>query len=271
VKPCLNQDTLRTTPAKKFIEVAKHSGFDSIEFTMDKIESMLKESTLPDTKKQVHESELTVASINGPENFNLLDDHAFSEILSQTDKIVEAAGEFDCQLLIPVPSPGKNGVGEQAAITQTASALSQMADRYGDEMKLGLEFLGMRSCSINNLHAAVETIKHVGKSNVGLVVDSFHMHVSDSKFSEITELDAEQIFLVHVNDAESGQKSKLTDANRLYPGQGVIDLKSFYSALQQVGYNGCLSLELLRPAYWEQDAEQVALKGRKSLCRIFGV
>jgi 2-keto-myo-inositol isomerase len=238
---------------------------------MDKIEPMLKEEALAETKKQIHEQELDVASINGPENFNLLDDRAFSEILRRTDRIVEAAREFDCQLLIPVPSPGKEGLSEQAAIAQTASALSQMADRYGNATKLGLEFLGMRSCSINNLHAAIETVKRVGKSNVGLVVDSFHMHVSDSKFSEVTELDAERIFLVHVNDAESGQISKLSDANRLYPGEGVIDLKGFSSALKRVGYDGCLSLELLRPAYWEQDAEQVAVKGRESLRRVFGV
>ena len=165
----------------------------------------------------------------------------------------------------------KMGMSEQTAITQTASALSQMADRYGHEIKLGLEFLGMRSCSINNLHAAIETVKRVGRRNVGLVVDSFHMYVSDSKFAEITQLDAEQIFLVHVNDAEPGERSRLTDANRLYPGEGVIDLKEFNSVLKKVGYDEQLSLELLRPAYWEQDAEQVAVKGRESLRRVFGV
>ena len=183
MKPCLNQDTLRTTPTKKFLEIAKNSGFDSIEFTMDKVEPMLKERALTDTKRQLREKELNVKSINGPENFNLLDDRAFSEILSRTDGIVEAAREFGCKLLIPVPSPGKVGMSEQAAIAQTASALSQIADRYGDGIKLGLEFLGMRSCSINNLHAAIKTVKQVGKRNVGLVVDSFHMYLSDSKFA----------------------------------------------------------------------------------------
>jgi 2-keto-myo-inositol isomerase len=238
---------------------------------MDKIEPMLKEGALPNTKKQLHQQGLNVASINGPENFNLINDRAFSEILSRTDKVVEAAREFDCQLLVPVPSPGRDGVSEQAAITQTASALSEMADRYGDATKLGLEFLGMRSCSINNLHAAVETVKRAGRRNVGLVLDSFHMYVSDSKFSELAQLKAEQIFLVHVNDSEPGNRMELTDANRLYPGEGVIDLKEFASALSRVGYDDYLSLELLRPAYWETAAEQVAVKGRESLRRVFGV
>ena len=271
MKPCLNQDTVRTTATGEFLRVAKHSDFNSIEFTMDKIEAMLKEGNLAQVKNQLNQQKLEVASINGPENFNLLDDRAFSEILIRTDKIVEAAREFHCQLLIPVPSPAKDGVNEQTTIAETASALSQIAERYGDATKLGLEFLGMKSCSINNLHTAIETIKRVGKSNVGLVLDSFHMYVSDSKFDEITQLDPEQVFLVHVNDSEPGPKTELTDANRLYPGEGVIDLNGFASVLKKIGYDDELSLELLRPAYWEQDAELVAVKGRESLRRVFGV
>ncbi|HUK28148.1 MAG TPA: sugar phosphate isomerase/epimerase family protein [Candidatus Acidoferrales bacterium] len=269
MKACLNQDTLRTTPTEKFLRIAKRVGFDSIEFTMDKIEAMHKEGTLAQTKNELSRQKLKVASINGPENFNLLDDGAFSEILNRTDKIVDAAREFHCQLLIPVPSPMKEGVNERATITQTASALTKMADRYGDGVKLGLEFLGMKSCSINNLPAAVETVKRVGKSNVGLVLDSFHIYASDSKFEDVAQLDPKQIFLVHVNDSEPGERTILTDANRLYPGEGVIDLKRFASILRKLGYDDELSLELLRPAYWEQDAEQVAMKGRESMRRVF--
>jgi 2-keto-myo-inositol isomerase len=238
---------------------------------MDKVESMLKERSITNTRDRLYEQGLPLASVNGPENFNLLDERAFSAILERTDKIVEAAREFYCKLLIPVPSPSRDGVSEQVAIAQTASALSQMADRYGDEIELGLEFLGMRSCSINNLQAAVETIRRVDRRNVGLVLDSFHMHLSDSKFSQVGELDADKVFLVHVNDAETGDRLNLTDANRLFPGEGVIDLKTFASVLKEIGYDNRISLELLRPEYWEQDPEQVAVKGRKSLRLVFGV
>lgn len=271
MKPCLNQDTIRTTPTERFLRLAKRAGFESVEFTMDKVEDMLKDRSLANVKSQLDGEGLAVASINGPENFNLLDKYAFAEILEETDKIVEAAREFNCELLIPVPSPYRDGVSEHTAIAQTASALSQMADHYGADIKFGLEFLGMRSCSLNNLQAAVETVKRVDKQNVGLVLDSFHMHLSDSQLSQVTQLDRDRVFLVHVNDAEPGDRSNLTDANRLYPGEGVIDLKGFAAALKKIGYDNRISLELLRPEYWGQDAEQVAVKGRKSLRRVFGV
>lgn len=238
---------------------------------MDKIEAILTKKKLPEINALVNQEGLSVASINGPENFNLLDDRAFTELLERTDETVEAAGELDCQLLIPVPSPAREGMTQQTCVTQTAAALSKMADRYGSGIRLGLEFLGMRSCSINNLQAAIETISRVDRPNVGLVLDSFHMHISDSRFSDIGQLTAEQVFLVHVNDSEQGDKKRLTDANRLYPGEGAIDLKTFASALKGIGYDSYLSLELLRPAYWDQNAGEVATKGRDSLRRVFGV
>ena len=271
MKPCLNQDTLRTTPTEKFIEISSRSRFDAVEFTMDKVEAILEKKSLPEINALVRREGLSVASINGPENFNLLDDREFTDLLNRTGKIVEAARELDCQLLIPVPSPAKQGMSQDAAVAETAAALSKMAARYGSRIRLGLEFLGMTHCSINNLHAAIETIRRVDNSNVGLVLDSFHMHISDSRFSDINQLKAEQVFLVHVNDSEQGDKRTLTDANRLYPGEGEIDLKAFASALNGIGYDNYLSLELLRPAYWEQNAEDVAAKGRNSLSRVFGI
>jgi len=271
LKPCLNQDTLKTTPTERFLQISSHSRFDAVEFTIDKIESILAKKKLPEINALVNQEGLSVASINGPENFNLPDDRAFTVLLERTDKTVEAAGELDCQLLIPVPSPAREGMTQETCVAQTATALSKMADRYGSGIRLGLEFLGMSSCSINNLQAAIETIRRVNRPNVGLVLDSFHMHISGSRFSDIGQLTAEQVFLVHVNDSERGDKKKLTDANRLYPGEGEIDLKAFASALKGIGYDYYLSLELLRPAYWDQNAAQVAEKGRDSLNRVFGI
>lgn len=271
MKPCINQDTLRTTPTDTFLKIAKRSGFDAVEFTIDKIQTMLEEGILRETGNLVRQNGLAAASINGPENFNLLGESKFTELLGGTRKIVDAAKELGCDLLIAVPSPAKQGMSEEDTTSQTATSLTRLADHCGDEIRLGLEFLGFRECSINNLRAAMEVIRRVGRPNVGLCLDSYHMHVSDSKFADIAKLKAEQVFLVHVNDSERGDRSRLTDANRLYPGEGVIDLRSFAGAIRSIGYDSYLSLELLRPAYWDQEAEAVAAKGRESLKQVFGI
>lgn len=269
MKPCLNQDTLRSTPTDKFLRIAKKTGFDAVEFTMDKIETANDQTVLNKLIEELREQKLHTASINGPENFNLLEHHDFSTLLKRTDVIVSAARDMECNLLIPVPSPIKPGTSKEETIEQTTRALIELADHCGD-INLGFEFLGMRDCSINNLEAASEVVGRVGLPNVGLVIDTFHMYLSDSKLSDIGEL-KDRVFLVHVNDSERGDKANLTDANRLFPGEGTIDLKAFAATIGRIGYDGFLSLELLRPEYWQRDAEEIARAGRDSLKRVFGV
>ncbi len=271
MKACINQDTLRTTPTDMFLRTTKSSGFVAVEFTLDKIEDLLEKGAVHETKNLIDEQGLGTASINGPENFNLLGERDFTELLGHTLDIVAVARELDCDLLIAVPSPAREGMSQEATISQTAASLTRLADQCGPNIRLGLEFLGMHECSINNLNAATETIRRVGKRNVGLILDTFHIYLSDSKLSDVSKLKAKQVFLVHVNDSEPGDKGKLTDANRLYPGEGVIDLQAFASTLRNIGYDDYLSLELIRPEYWKQDAEAVAARGRESLKQIFGV
>lgn len=105
MKPCLNQDTLRSTPTDRFLRIAKKTGFDAVEFTMDKIETANHEGVLNKLKEELREQKLQTVSINGPENFNLLERRDFSSLLKRTEGIVHAAHEMECNLLIPVPVP----------------------------------------------------------------------------------------------------------------------------------------------------------------------
>ena len=126
----------------------------------------------------------------------------------------------------------------------------------------------MHNCSINNLKDAAEVIHRVGRKNVGLTLDSFHSYLSAEDFTDITNLNRNEIFMVHVNDCEKGPRTNMTDANRLFPGEGAIDLQNFLSQIKQVGYDDYVSLELLRPAYWDREPEEIAAIGRESLKRL---
>jgi 2-keto-myo-inositol isomerase len=265
----LNQDTLRTTPTDTFLKIARKTGFQAVELTIDKVEPIIAKGALDELRRQIQTERLDVASINGPENFNLLSDGNFQSILNRSKKLASAAQQIGCNLLVPVPSTATPGLSKIEIISQTVEALRRLAEVCGDDVNLGLEFLGMRSCSINKLETAAEVIRQVRRPNVGLVVDSFHMHASGSSFSEITGI-IDKILLIHVNDSEPGNLESLTDANRVFPGEGTIDLRRFRQVLRENGYDGYVSLELLKPAYWQEDPEKIARKGRESLERIFG-
>lgn len=53
----------------------------------------------------------------------------------------------------------------------------------------------------------------------------------------------------------------MTDAHRLYPGDGVAPFKEIFRTLRAIGFRGALSLELFNRDYWQRDALAVARAG----------
>ncbi len=271
MKACLNQNTLRTTPTENFLQIARRADFDAVELTWTNVEAFIETSAINELKEKIEDQGLTVASVNGPEKFNLLDEEAFSKLLGRTRRLAGACREIGCNLLVPVPSLVQTPKSIKTILADAARSLDALAEVVGEDIKLGLEFLGMQTCSINDLQTATKVIDLVTKRNVGLVLDSFHMHLSKTAFSQVQKIKGNTIFLVHVDDSEVGDVEILTDANRLLPGEGVLNLHEFRTSLSRVGYDGFLSLELFRPSFWQQDAGEIAKQGRESLRRVFEI
>jgi sugar phosphate isomerase/epimerase len=60
-------------------------------------------------------------------------------------------------------------------------------------------------------------------------------------------------------------RASITDAHRVYPGDGVAPLKEMLRDLRHLGFGGYLSLELFNREYWKQDAMQVARTGLEKM------
>ena len=84
----------------------------------------------------------------------------------------------------------------------------------------------------------------------GLVLDTFHFYAGGSSIGAIRDVAPEKIFILHMNDAEKLPKAELQDAHRLFPGEGVIPLGEIVAGLKNIHYDGPVSLEMFRPAYW---------------------
>ena len=61
---------------------------------------------------------------------------------------------------------------------------------------------------------------------------------------------------------------RIEDADRVLPGEGVIQLKTLVAALKTGKYAGPWSLETFNPAYWHEDPEAVARRGRAAIDTI---
>jgi sugar phosphate isomerase/epimerase len=97
------------------------------------------------------------------------------------------------------------------------------------------------------LHTVDDTLRlldqvHLG--NVKLLVDTFHMNIEETSIGEAIRKAGKQ--LVHVH---------LADSNRLAPSLGHIDFGEVMSALQSIGYDGYLGLEILFKPTFESAIE----------------
>jgi sugar phosphate isomerase/epimerase len=79
-------------------------------------------------------------------------------------------------------------------------------------------------------------IEEVGHSHLGLLLDTYHVNIEEASLTKPFQsaMAADRLWHVH-----------LGDSNRLPPGQGHLDFPGIVAALDEGGYQGYLSAELL--------------------------
>ena len=90
----------------------------------------------------------------------------------------------------------------------------------------------------NNFLCTMGEISHFIRShsltNTGILIDTFHMNIEESDMMASIEACSPEIRYVH-----------FSDSNRWYPGAGHTDMAGILRKLQECGYQGVLSAEIL--------------------------
>ena len=97
------------------------------------------------------------------------------------------------------------------------------------------------------------------------MIDAFHFYAGGSTIEMIDTLDAQRLFIFHIDDAQDLPREKLTDAHRLLPGLGILPLKEIIAAFRRIGYDDNASVELFRPEYWERDPFELAREAKAAV------
>ena len=149
--------------------------------------------------------------------------------------------------------PSHNVLTYRENFERHARRLGECADILADHgVSLGLEYVGPKTLMNRSRYPFMRTmaetrelIEHMGRSNVGLVLDSFHWYCAEDSYEDILALSKKDIITVDLNDARSDlSRDDQIDGTRELPlAAGVIDLKKFLSALVEVGYDGPVRAE----------------------------
>jgi len=154
--------------------------------------------------------------------------------------------------------------------------IAQILDGFG--IRLGLEFIGPLTLRAPKKHFFVHSMDGmramcaaIGIGNCGFLLDSFHWYTSGGMVADIEHLDSTEVVYVHVNDGVTGRsRAEQIDGQRELPGNGVIDLKGFFSALRKIGYDGPVAVEPFNKALKEMSREEAVKATAAALTKVMG-
>jgi D-psicose/D-tagatose/L-ribulose 3-epimerase len=125
---------------------------------------------------------------------------------------------------------------------RAAESLRAAADHAGERgVRLAIEPLNrFETDLVNTVEQGLELCAAVGRGNVGLLVDTFHMNIEEKDIAAAVRLGGERIFHVQVSENDRGT-----------PGSGHVPWPGFFGALVEIGYTGQIVVESFLPTVAE--------------------
>ncbi|HEX9095653.1 MAG TPA: sugar phosphate isomerase/epimerase [Candidatus Dormibacteraeota bacterium] len=254
----LNGATVMTTPTQRSLEIARETGYAGIEARTERLledASEVRASAGMARPKEVFTLNgvaLTVRA-DGRMDRRLIEDDLRPRL--------QICQDLGAPYLLAIP-PRAPGLETRRAIPGTRDALElarDRADRLG--IRIAFEFLGFGDCPINT--PAITTATVDGIDGIELVLDSCHWHASGAQPLDGYPID--RLALVHLNDAPAKPPREIEDADRVFPGEGVIKLEVLMQELRTGTYTGPWSLETFNPGYWPEDPVEIARRGHAAI------
>ena len=155
------------------------------------------------------------------------------------------------------------------------SRLREVADILSqNNINLGLEYIGPRTLMnrdkypfIHTMAECLELIAAIDRSNVGIQLDAFHWYCAGETKEDLLKLEPERIVTVDLNDAKIGRsRDEQLDWDRELPADtGVVDIKSFLTALVEIGYTGPIRAEPFNKELNKLETDQILQKTMKAM------
>jgi sugar phosphate isomerase/epimerase len=247
MEPCLHPATLRPgLDVPTLMRVAGGAGFRFIESSARALKALGGAAAI-----NALWQETGVSPVHAGWSAGLRSSRAdYEAALPETEAEMEFAarcGVRSSTLVLPfrrepnVPDP------DDADTVDRIQHIAALAEPYG--LTVVLEFVGLHipdapPNTCHDLRATLDLLARVGRENVGVLLDSYHWYLSGGTVAEVAAIPPGTPLFVHINDAPAGDVATLTDAMRVLPGEGLIDLDGFLGTIAARGYEGPVSIEL---------------------------
>lgn len=260
---CLNTSTIRgqNLTLSEQIAVAAKAGYDAIEPWMRDIHRFVEAGgKLDDIRRQLEDCRLEVPSAIGFASWIVDDPRQRAEGIQAARRDMEALRAIGGTRLAAPP------VG---ATDRSDLDLRQAAERYRALLEIGMEVgvipqleLWGFSKTLSRLGEVAFVAAEAGHPASCVLLDVYHIYKGGSDFAGLRLFSRSVLHVLHVNDYPAEPpRASITDAHRVYPGDGVAPLNAVFRMLDESGVYPVLSLELFNAEYWKLDPLLVAQTG----------
>lgn len=274
MKLCLNGTIGGYTNIHEFVQRAKRHGYQAVEFGVEEVAQIIQQQGVGAARDLFQESGVEPICFGLPVEWRK-DHETLKAGLQELPRLARAAQAVGCTRTVTWLPP---------SIDEFPAAYSvRMAERFREiarvladfDVRLGLEWVGPATLRtrryewIHTLHQLLDFIAEIGAPNLGLLVDSFHWFCMEGTLQDLQQLSNEQIVHVHINDAPNKPPREQIDSQRLLPGEGIIDLVGFLRALQEVGYDGGIAIEVFGEQIRAMAPDEAAAKAKEAYDNVW--
>lgn len=244
------------------VRMSKDLGYGGIEFLGAKIHRFI------DNGADINKLSLLCKSNNiDPVCINALDNSdrykgtELEQLLNECKKLCNAAKTLECPTLQVVFRERYKGKTWNEVCKLTANNLVKLAD-IAKEYNVTLQIEPLAWAPMSSLKQCLEVIDKAGKTNVGMVIDFWHLWAGGlTTPKDVSNLDSNSITGVHFCDGITKNNITADDEAELrsfLPGDGDIDVQEWTDAVKATGYDGSWSAETYSPFHWEMDLYELS-------------
>lgn len=201
---------------------------------------------------------IVTGRLHNEEKVTLIDDDTakVQQAMQGLKKYIDLAHDLETDIIIGwirgnIPKKGESKFYEK----RLAENIKQLA-LYGMKKNVKIFIEALNRYEMNLFNTGREVINFIEEyelKNTYIHLDTFHMNIEEVNITDAIKECSNKLGYIH-----------FADSNRQYPGAGHLDFSSILEALEEIDYNGYISVECL-PKPSGLEAAKLTMKHIKSL------
>jgi sugar phosphate isomerase/epimerase len=269
---CLNMATIRghNLGFAKELEVAAGAGFKGVEIWIDSLQTFInKGGPLNDAKKRIQNLGLTVENAIGFAKWIAEDEAQRKQGLEQTKREMDMLAQIGCKRIAAPPAGATDApVLDLKRVAERYRAILELGDKTGVIPHLELWGFSKNLSHVSEvMYVALESNHPAAK----VLLDIFHIYKGGSSLDTLSLVSKSATEILHMNDYPANiLPSAITDADRIFPGDGVAPVRRILEILGNESKPLVLSLEVFNKNYYKMDPLEVAKTALRKMKAVTG-